>query len=179
VISEEFVGGIRRSADFRLEKANVPPERSVIRFDHVLLEDLAKEASSAYPFEGCGALLGERGHVRVMLPLPNTEKDRPRVRFEVSPEDYLRVEREADAQGLLLLGFWHSHPDHPALPSATDLSCAWVGFLTVIVSVENGQARDIGAWEIRAPELPFDPVEIECPDCEGELVTTLSRKGEA
>lgn len=156
----------------------MPSERSVIRFDRVLLEDIAREASSAYPFEGCGALLGESGHARVMLPLPNTEMDRPRVRFEVSPEDYLRVEREADARGLRLLGFWHSHPDHPALPSATDLSCAWVGLLTVIVSVQKGQARDIGAWEIHGPELPFEPVEIECPLFAGELVTTLSREGE-
>jgi proteasome lid subunit RPN8/RPN11 len=156
----------------------VPLERSVIRFDHVLLEDIARAASAAYPFEGCGALLGERGHARVMLPLPNTELDRPRVRFEVSPVDYLRVEREADARGLRLLGFWHSHPDHAAHPSATDLSCAWVGLLTVIVSVRNGQARDIGAWEIRAPELPFEPVEIECPHVAGEVVTTLSREGE-
>ena len=157
----------------------MPPERSVIRFDHVLLEDIAREASSAYPFEGCGALLGEKGHARVMLPLPNTEKDKPRVRFEVSPQDYLRVEREAEKRGFLLLGFWHSHPDHPASPSATDLSCAWVGLLTVIVSVQKGEARDIGAWEIRAPELPFESVEIECPLFEGEVVTTLSREGEA
>jgi proteasome lid subunit RPN8/RPN11 len=114
-----------------------------------------------------------------VLPLPNTEKDAPRVRFEVSPEDYMRVEREADARKLRLLGFWHSHPDHPARPSPTDLSCAWVGLLTVIVSVEKGRARDIGAWEIRAPELPFERVEIECPRYEGELVTTLSREGEA
>ncbi len=157
----------------------MPSERSVIRFDPVLLEDIAREASSAYPFEGCGALLGEKSHARVMLPLPNTEKDKPRVRFEVSPQDYLRVEREAEARGLLLLGFWHSHPDHPASPSATDLSCAWVGLLTVIVSVQKGRARDIGAWEIRAPELPFEPVEIECPLFAGEVVTTLSREGEA
>lgn len=155
------------------------PGRSVIRFDHVLLEEIARAASAAYPFEGCGALLGESGHARVMLPLPNAELDRPRVRFEISPKDYLHVEREAETRGLLLLGFWHSHPDHPALPSATDLSCAWVSLLTVIVSVQKGEARDIGAWEIRAPELPFEPVEIECPDFAGQPVTTLSKKGVA
>jgi len=152
----------------------VPSGRSAIRFDRVLLEDIAKAAAAAYPYEGCGALLGEDGHARVMLQLPNTERSTPRVRFEVSPEDYLRVEREADARGFRLLGFWHSHPDRPALPSATDLSCAWVGLLTVIVSVQKGRARDIGAWEIRAPELPFERVGIECPLFAGEPVTTLS-----
>ncbi|MGZ6989115.1 MAG: Mov34/MPN/PAD-1 family protein [Thermoanaerobaculia bacterium] len=158
---------------------DVPPERSVIRFDHALLEEIARAASAAYPFEGCGALLGETGHARVMLPLPNTELDRPRVRFEVSPKDYLRVEREAEERGLLLLGFWHSHPDHPARPSATDLSCAWVGLLTVIVSVQKGRAQNIGAWEIRAPDLPFERVEIECPHIAGDLVMTLSNEGGA
>jgi proteasome lid subunit RPN8/RPN11 len=156
----------------------VLPERPGIRFDRAVLEDIARAASKAYPFEGCGALLGESGHVRVTLPLPNTEKGTPRVRFEVSPKDYLRVEREADARGLRLLGFWHSHPDHPARPSPTDRSHAWEGLLTVIVSVQKGQARDIGAWEIRGPELPFEPVEIESPGFGGELVTTLSREGE-
>lgn len=156
----------------------MPSGRSTILVERMLLGDIAREASAAYPYEGCGALLGENGHARVMLPLPNTEKDRPRIRFEVSPEDYRRVEREADARGFRLLGFWHSHPDHPALPSATDLSCAWVGLLTVIVSVQKGRARDIGAWEIRAPELPFERVEIECP-LAGEPVTTLSGEGEA
>jgi len=151
---------------------------SAIRFDRAVLEDIARAASAAYPDEGCGALLGERNHVRVTLPLPNTEKGNPRVRFEVSPGDYLRVEREADAEGLRLLGFWHSHPDHPAGPSDTDRAHAWEGLLTVIVSVQKGHARDIGAWEIYGPELPFEPVTIESPDFSGEYVTTLSREGE-
>jgi proteasome lid subunit RPN8/RPN11 len=156
----------------------VPPERPGIRFDRAVLEEIARAASTAYPYEGCGALLGGSGHVRVTLPLPNTEKGSPRVRFEVSPRDYVRAEREADAQGLRLLGFWHSHPDHPARPSATDLACAWEGLLTVIVSVREGRARDIGAWEIRGRELPFELVEIESPDFSGELVTALLREGE-
>jgi len=158
--------------------ASVPPERLGIRFDRAVLADIARAASSAYPNEGCGALLGESGRVRVTLPLPNTEKGSPRVRFEVSPKDYLRVEREADAQGLRLLGFWHSHPDHPARPSDTDRAHAWEGLLTVIVSVQEGRARDIGAWEIYGPELPFESVAIESPDFAGEPVTTLSREGE-
>lgn len=156
----------------------MPPERPGIRIDRAVLEDIARAAAAAYPYEGCGALLGESGRVLIALPLTNTEKTSPRVRFEVSPTDFLRVEREADARGLSLLGFWHSHPDHPAEPSATDRSYAWVGLLTVIVSVERGCAGDIGAWEIRGPELPFERVAIESPETSGEPVTTLSREGE-
>jgi proteasome lid subunit RPN8/RPN11 len=151
----------------------VLPDRARVLFDHAVLEDIARAASRAYPYEGCGALLGERDCVRATISLPNTEKGAPRVRFEVSPKDYLRVEREADARGQRLLGFWHSHPDHPARPSATDRAHAWEGLLTVIVSVQNGRAGDIGAWEIHGPDSPFAPVEIGNPD----LVTTLWRKG--
>ncbi len=141
----------------------MPPR---VVFETAVLEEIGRGAAKAYPYEGCGALLGEAGHVRVTLPLPNTEKGTPRVRFEVSPKDYLRVEREADARGLKLLGFWHSHPDHPARPSATDRAYAWEGLLTVIVSVEKGRPSDIGAWEICGAESPFERVEIA--EIEGE-----------
>lgn len=159
-------------------EASLPPEGDSIRFDRAVLDDIARAASAAYPYEGCGALLGDSDHVRVMLPLPNIEKGSPRVKFEVSSRDYLRAEREADAQGLRLVGFWHSHPDHPARPSPTDLSRAWEGLLTVIVSVMEGKARDIGAWEIHGRELPFELVEIESPGFSGDLVTALSREGD-
>jgi proteasome lid subunit RPN8/RPN11 len=150
-----------------------------VQIDDSVLEDIARAAAAAYPYEGCGALLGERGRVRAALALPNTEKDRPRVRFEVAPMDYLRAEREADAKGLRLLGFWHSHPDHPAEPSATDRAFAWEGLLTVIVAVRKGRASDIGAWELRGPELPFERLAIGRAGFPAELVTTLSREGEA
>ena len=137
------------------------PGRSVIRFDHVLLEEIARAASAAYPFEGCGALLGERGHARVMLPLPNAELDRPRVRFEVSPKDYLHVEREAETRGLLLLGFWHSHPDHPARPSPTDRAYAWPGLLTLVIGVERGDPGEMTAWDVPGQEEPFRQLDLE------------------
>jgi proteasome lid subunit RPN8/RPN11 len=155
---------------------SVPPR---VVFGPAVLEDIGREAARAYPEEGCGALLGEPGQVRAALPIPNTEKGTPRVRFEVSPKDYLRVEREADARGLKLLGFWHSHPDHPAQPSATDRAYAWEGLLTVIVSVQKGRATDIGAWEIRGAGSPFESVEIASPGAEGALVSSLSKEGES
>jgi len=136
------------------------------RFDETVLGAIATGAAGAYPHEGCGALLGppETGgarHVTLTLPLPNRETGRPRDRFEIAPKDYLAVEDEAERRGLLLLGFWHSHPDGAARPSETDRAYAWEGFLTVIVAVEVGRARDVCAWEILAPDAPFTPVGIE------------------
>jgi proteasome lid subunit RPN8/RPN11 len=89
------------------------------------------------------------------VPLPNVEKDTPRVRFTVRPQDYLAMENEADARGMRLLGFWHSHPDHPARPSETDRRYAWEGLLTLVIAVEKSVPGALTAWEVPGPELPF------------------------
>jgi len=126
---------------------------------HVLasaLDVIRLEAARAYPHEGCGALLGpEAGDVRVTIPLPNSETGQPRRRFKVSPEDYLAIEDAAEARGLRLLGFWHSHPDHPARPSATDRRYAWEGLLTVVVAVKEGEPAEVSVWEVPGRDLPF------------------------
>jgi proteasome lid subunit RPN8/RPN11 len=67
----------------------------------------------------------------------------------------MAVESEADSRGVRLLGFWHSHPDHPARPSATDRRYAWEGLLTVVIAVEDGAPRDITAWDLPGPDQPF------------------------
>jgi len=120
------------------------------------LAAIQAEARRAYPNEGCGALLGPSdGDVQEAVPLPNVEKDTPRVRFTVRPQDYLAMENEADARGMRLLGFWHSHPDHPARPSETDRRYAWEGLLTLVIAVEKSVPGALTAWEVPGPELPF------------------------
>jgi len=127
-----------------------------VRLTPAVLEAIWKEAARAYPHEGCGALLGPAlGEVRETLALPNKDEASPRTRFSVSPRDYMAVESEADARGVRLLGFWHSHPDHPARPSATDRRYAWEGLLTVVIAVEGGAPRDITAWDVPGPDQPF------------------------
>lgn len=114
------------------------------------------EAARAYPNEGCGALLGPAdGDVREAIALPNAENEKPRVRFTVSPQDYLAIEDQADARGLKLLGFWHSHPDHPARPSETDRKYAWEGLLTLVIAVEAGVPAALTAWEVPGQDQPF------------------------
>ena len=73
----------------------------------------------------------------------------------MSPRDYIAVEESADARGLLLLGFWHSHPDHPARPSATDRDFAWPGLLTLVIAVDGGEPRELTAWDVPGPDGPF------------------------
>jgi proteasome lid subunit RPN8/RPN11 len=124
-------------------------------------EAIRQEAARSYPHEGCGVLLGrEDGEVSETLALPNEEAESPRTRFTVSPRDYLAVEESADERGLKLLGFWHSHPDHPARPSATDRAYAWTGLLTLVIAVEQGEPREITAWDVPGPEEPFRQLDL-------------------
>ena len=104
-----------------------------------------------YPYECCGALLGrtENGFSVVdAFPLSNSTDEGPRRRFLITPDDYIRAERRASDLGLQLVGFYHSHPDHPAQPSQYDLERAWPNFLYVIASTENGVATDIRCWRL-------------------------------
>jgi proteasome lid subunit RPN8/RPN11 len=119
------------------------------------------EAARAYPREGCGALLGpEPGQVTEALALANAEGERARTRFTVSPLDYLAAEDRAEARGLRLLGFWHSHPDHPARPSPTDREYAWEGLLTLVIAVARGEPGEITVWEVPGPGRPFRQLEL-------------------
>ena len=132
-----------------------------LRIEPEVIEAIRGAASAAYPHEGCGALIGRPdGPVVESIELPNRETGRPRVRFTVSPTDYLAVEETADRRGLALLGFWHSHPDHPARPSETDRRYAWPELLTVIINVASGQPGEITAWQLADHEAEFEEVEL-------------------
>jgi proteasome lid subunit RPN8/RPN11 len=138
------------------------PPRPLVRLAREAAEAIRREAARAYPAEGCGALLGPAdAAVSETLPLPNTEASSPRTRFTVSPLDYLAVEDGADARGLKLLGFWHSHPDHPARPSPTDRAHAWPGLLTVVIGVERGDPGEMTAWDVPGQEEPFRQLDLE------------------
>jgi len=104
---------------------------------------MVEHCKSVYPNEGCGILVGEREgknwFIHRSIPVPNRNEERSRDRFEISPKDYLRVEKEAKYEGFEIVGFFHSHPDVPPFPSLTDAQFAWEGFVNIIVGVFNGQ----------------------------------------
>lgn len=125
------------------------------------LDEIFLHAQHAYPFECCGALLGRDGHVRRGLQLPNTTDEGPRRRFLIRPEDYRAAEAETRATGHDLLGFYHSHPDHPARPSDFDLAHAWPVFSYVIVSVREGRPREATSWRLRDDRSALDEEAID------------------
>lgn len=127
-----------------------------IRLARAAHDAILREAARAYPLEGCGALVGaEATKVSEALAIANREGVQAATRFVVAPADYLAAEQSAEARGLVLLGFWHSHPDHPARPSATDREYAWPGLLTVVIAVERGVPQEITAWDVPGMGSPF------------------------
>ena len=116
-----------------------------------------------YPHECCGALVG-RGRVTATVPLPNTTEEGPRRRFLVRPSDYRMAESRATELGGELLGFYHSHPDHPARPSQYDLDHAWPTFAYVIVAVAAGRAGDMTVWWLKDDRSSFEEGELHHGD---------------
>ena len=113
-----------------------------------------------YPNECCGALIGRDGVISETLALPNMTDEGPRRRFRVTPNDYRVAEKRAGEAGAELLGFYHSHPDHPARPSQYDLDHAWPFFSYVIVSVRSGVSGDMTSWRLREDRSAFDEEQL-------------------
>jgi proteasome lid subunit RPN8/RPN11 len=122
----------------------------------VLAEEIARgireHGAKGYPHEACGAILGLDGdaarEARALFPLINRRDDSPRNRFSVDADDVRSAERAATEQGLELIGWYHSHPDHPAKPSEYDRDHAWPWYSYVIVSVAAGQPGDMTSWRL-------------------------------
>ena len=128
---------------------------------------IRKHGEETYPHECCGALIGAGERVTAIVQLPNTTEEGPRRRFLVRPSDYQLAERRANELRGELLGFYHSHPDHPARPSQFDLDHAWPNFAYVIVAVSAGVARDMTVWYLKEDRSSFDEGELhgdENPD---------------
>jgi proteasome lid subunit RPN8/RPN11 len=119
-------------------------------------EAIRRHGQEAYPHECCGALVGGPGRVSEAVALPNTTEEGPRRRFLVRPSDYRLAERRARELGAELLGFYHSHPDHPAQPSQFDLDHAWPTFAYVIVGVAGGVAGEMTVWYLKDDRSTFE-----------------------
>jgi proteasome lid subunit RPN8/RPN11 len=117
---------------------------------------IRRHGEEAFPHECCGALVGTGDRVVAAVPLPNTTEEGPRRRFLVRPADYRLAEQKATELGGELLGFYHSHPDHPARPSQFDLDHAWPNFAYPIVSVMSGVSRAMTVWFLREDRSQFD-----------------------
>jgi proteasome lid subunit RPN8/RPN11 len=133
-----------------------------------VLDALRRDGEERYPEEACGILLGGRSEegreAREAVRCANVSAASRRERYELDPREILRVQREARARGLEIVGFYHSHPDHAARPSATDLADAcWPGHSYAITRVASGRAEETASFVLRgdpAGDKTFDEEEI-------------------
>ena len=119
-----------------------------------------------YPYECCGLLLGTfaadgRKTTVEVMPISNArEESAKRNRFLITPQELMRGECYARSRQLDIIGFYHSHPDHPAVPSGYDLDHALPVYSYVIVSVAQGRAGEVQSWELEADRSRFNPESI-------------------
>ncbi len=105
-----------------------------------------------YPNEACGALIGRVDavdhEVIEFRGMRNMITDRPWDRYALDPLEQLRVQKDAESRGLEIIGFAHSHPDHPPVPSRFDADHAWSFYSYVVASVQNGVLREARSWRL-------------------------------
>jgi proteasome lid subunit RPN8/RPN11 len=129
-----------------------------------LAEKIRAHGAETYPHECCGALLGRDNDPREVLglfPLVNRRDDSPHNRFSVTAEDVLDAEKAAREKGIDVVGWYHSHPDHPARPSQYDRDHAWPWYSYIIVSVAEGKPQDMTSWRLNDDRAEFSPEEID------------------
>jgi proteasome lid subunit RPN8/RPN11 len=119
-----------------------------LRLTEALAEEIRHEGEVAYPAECCGVLAGRVANIKVvvqLVPVVSRRTDDPH-RYLIAPDDLLRITLELRRAALDVLGYYHSHPDHPAEPSAFDSQNAWPWYSYIIVRVERGRAAELTSW---------------------------------
>ena len=130
-----------------------------LRIAPELVETIRQHGVATYPHECCGALLGRDSsseaepslprEIMDLFPLVNRRDDSPHNRFSVTPRDVIDADRAAQERGLEVVGWYHSHPDHPARPSEYDREHAWPWYSYIIVSVRQRVSDEMTSWRLK------------------------------
>lgn len=128
--------------------------------------ELETMVRKGYPLETCGLLVGRRASdqvdVRTVVQARNLNRERAADRYELDPRDFLAADEHARANGLEIVGVWHSHPDHPARPSETDRTAAWEGWSYMIISVTRDGVADLRSWRLDSEQFVEESIQL-CP----------------
>lgn len=148
-------------------------------------EAMRAHGEETYPHECCGILLGtsdaasRSNDVRRVVRAGNTRTDAAHNRYHIAPEELIRAQREGRREGLDIVGFYHSHPDHPAQWSATDFAEAhWFGCSYLITAIEQGRAAATNSFLLtgtdeEGKQFVDESIEISLPDDRGEVAGIL------
>ena len=133
----------------------------MLRLSSELEKRIRTDGETAYPNECCGVLIGEVDNaggktVKSALTIDNAREDGEQYhRFLITPEDMMNAEKTARTMKLDVIGFYHSHPDHPSAPSGYDKDHALPFYSYVIVSVDKGKAQVLTSWELTDDRIDF------------------------
>lgn len=125
-------------------------------------QTMEREGIEHYPNECCGILLGTGESIRQAYPVRNLEEERQNDRFVLDPKGYLSAEEEALRANLRIVGFYHTHPDHPAYPSATDRLYAWEDYWYIILGIRQKRVQECNLFQLDGEEFvlrSFEQVE--------------------
>jgi proteasome lid subunit RPN8/RPN11 len=145
-----------------------------LRLPGALADEIRRHGEAAYPAECCGALIGRMESMRGdggagqddvkdvlrLWPAVNRRTDDPH-RYLIAPDDLRRLEREVREAGQEILGYYHSHPDHPARPSAFDAEHAWPWYSYLIVRIERGRAAELASWVLDDERAQMHPESLD------------------
>ena len=132
-----------------------------VKLNKALQQQIFGQMEGTFPNEGGGFLLGQTNVdgiiIKDITQVENTfEEDEQYHRYAMTPQDWMRLEDEADEKGLLLVGYYHSHPNAPAIPSIYDRDHALPNFVYIITSVQDGKAVDMRVWNLKTDRSAFD-----------------------
>jgi proteasome lid subunit RPN8/RPN11 len=136
-----------------------------LRLPDELLGEIRRHGAGAYPAECCGILAGRvvdggAKEVARLAPAVNRRTDDPH-RYLIAPDDLRRLERALRLEGLEIVGYYHSHPDHPAVPSGYDTEHAWPWYSYLIVRVEQGRGLEAASWTLDDEQPRMRPESLE------------------
>ena len=150
----------------------------MLRIEYADYEALRAHGEETYPNECCGVLLGKNivgegegavNHVQQIVRAGNTRTDSAHNRYNIAPQELVKIQRQARGLGLDIVGFYHSHPDHPAQWSTTDFAEAhWLGCSYIITSIEHGKAATTNSFLLRGTgeddkSFEDEPIQIDIP----------------
>jgi proteasome lid subunit RPN8/RPN11 len=148
---------------------------SVLKMNEALYGQIRAHGEATYPHECCGVLLGHAlegvNEVEAAVPAGNTRTDSAHNRYHIAPQELISIQRQARERDLDIVGFYHSHPDHPAQWSQTDFQEAhWLGCSYVITRIESGKARQTNSFFLAGTgeedkRFENESIEVEAARC--------------
>ena len=138
----------------------------LVRMTGTIEKQLREHCQEQYPNEACGALFGSGDgsstawRIAEIQAAPNTHGDDQKRRYLIPPDFQLKAEKHAQKTNQEVIGYYHSHPDHPAQPSEYDRAHAWFGYLYLICSVQQGRSTDLNAFALEEQGGAFLGVDL-------------------